>query len=149
MAGQTLYLSISDPAPDVWFTTGVAQVLGLDRRAVISFVNANDTQDPSTWNLATIFAIEFRDARTSEILPAFVKVAQTSPASLGRGYAVLDQTIAGKQIVIEDGMPTTTRADGLPVFPDHRQYAYAHGQTLYLFAAASEDIVAQLLAALP
>jgi hypothetical protein len=57
--------------------------------------------------------------------------------------------VAGKRIVIEDGMPTTRQPDGKLAWPGGRQYAYAHGDVLYLMRATTPAVLAEVLAALP
>jgi hypothetical protein len=135
--------------PDTWLITGVAKALGLTKNDVYLFVNAGDSADPSNMETMAIVAIGYRGAKPAAVLDAFITAATSSPTSLCPKCAFIRTTIAGKSVVIEDGMPPVLQPDGKGAYPGGRQYAYAHGDVLYGIRATSDTVVADVLSALP
>lgn len=136
--------------PDTWLITGVVKALGLTKNDVYLFVDAGDSTDPSI-SLRTmhVVAIGYRGAQPAALLAAFVTAAKSSPQSLCPTCAFTRATIAGKSVVIEDGMPPLRQSDGTAAFPGGRQYAYAHGDVLYGITATTPAVVAEVLGTLP
>jgi len=135
--------------PDTWLISGVVKALGLTKDDVYLFVNADDSPDPLNLRTMSISAIGYRGATPAALLDAFVTAAKSSPTSLCPKCAFKAATIADKHVVIEDGMPPVRQPDGKSAYPGGRQYAYAQGDVLYVFRAMSDDVVAEVLSALP
>jgi hypothetical protein len=135
--------------PNTWLITGVVKALGLTTNAVYLFVDAHDSTDPLNMRTMNIVAIAYRGAQPAALLTAFVTAAKSSSTSACPKCAFIRTTMAGKSIVIEDGMPTLRQADGKLAFPGGRQYVYAQGEVLYVFSATTPAIVAEMLGALP
>lgn len=150
VAGQALKFFGADPIPDGWPTTGVAMALGLTKSDVYLWVDAADSSDPvNALGTMHVVAIGFHGARAAALLDAFVAEAKTSPQSLCPKCVFTRKTIAGKIIVVEAGMPATRQPNGKAAFPGGRQYAYAHGNILYVIAAANASVLADLVSSLP
>jgi hypothetical protein len=82
-------------------------------------------------------------------MTAFVTAAASSPTSLCPKCRFMWTTIAGKRVVIEDGMSPLRQSDGTAACPGGRHHAYAHGDVLYGITATSPTVVAEVRSALP
>ena len=149
IAGHVVTFSYSVGLPTTWVITGVVKVLGLTINDVYLAVDAGDSTDPLNLRTFSIVAYGYHGAQAAALLDAFVTAAKSSPTSVCPKCAFIRTTVAGKRIVIEDGMPTTRQPDGKLAWPGGRQYAYAHGDVLYGIRATTPAILAEVLAALP
>ena len=150
IAGHPIQFGSADPIPDYWVTTGIAQTVGLGKGVVYLFVTASDSTDPANaLGTVSVMAVGYRRAQATALLDAFVAQAKTSPKSACPKCAFTRATVAGKPIVVEAGMPPLRQQNGEAAYPGDRQYAYAHGDILYLFVAANETVMTEVVSALP